>query len=373
MKIVTARLESWMREFYFNTEIDIGSSGVQNFSMKELRKLAGITQRELDRVVFHDSSTVGSSQLRKAIADRLADGDLERVMVTHGSSEAIYLVMNSLLREGDEVVCLDPCYQQLFAFAESIGCRLKSWPLRFEEGFAPDIEEVKKIIGPQTKMVVVNFPHNPTGACLNFNEQAGLIQRIREVNAYLVWDAAFAELRYDAAPLPNPSLLYDRAITIGTLSKTYGLPGLRVGWLIAPAELLASCVHLRDYTTLHLSPLVEFIAQKAIEHGDVLLNIRLEQARRNLQLVSRWIAQHCDVLAWAPPSGGVCAFPKVNLALDMEAFCRRLAREYSVLLVPGTCFNRSMHFRLGFGDRTARLEEGLSRLSSLLSSYVRDG
>src|SRR6185369_8973452 len=235
------------------TEIDLSSSGVQNFSFGELRKLFNITPDDLDRIVLHDSRTLGDPELRRAIANRWASGNPERVMATNGSSEANYLVMNSLL---------EPSYQQLYSIARTIGCKLKHWRLRFENSFRPDLSEARRVIGPQTRMIVVNFPHNPTGASLTPPERDELIELAASAGAYLVWDAAFTDITYDGAAFPDLCDQYDRAITLGTLSKAYGLPGLRVGWCLAAPDVLERLVRLRDYTTLHLSPLVEYVATR---------------------------------------------------------------------------------------------------------------
>ncbi|MCG6137826.1 MAG: capreomycidine synthase [Nostoc sp. LLA-1] len=368
-EIAPALLEGWMRDYYFNTEIDIGSSGVENFSLAELYQLTDLTPEELNRVVFHDSSSLGNFGLRKEIALRWGNGDPEQVMVTHGSSEAIFLIMNGLLQADDEIVVLDPCYQQLFSIAESIGCKLQPWRLRFEHNFAPNVEEAKRLITSRTRMVVVNFPHNPTGASLTPEEQAELIGAVAEVGAYLVWDAAFADITYNGSPLPNPNLQYDRSISMGTFSKAYGLPGLRFGWCIASPDVLARFVHLRDYITLHLSPLVELIAQRVIEKADRLLNIRLQQACTNLEILSEWVEQHQNFVDWARPQGGVCAFLHLRGISDTETFCHSLANNYKVLLVPGSCFNYQGHVRLGFGGATSDLNEGLIRLSKALATY----
>src|SRR5262249_23099827 len=151
-----------------------------------------------------------------------------------------------------------PAYQQLFSIAESIGCKLKHWRLRFENSFRPDLSEARDLISRHTRMIVVNFPHNPTGASLTPAEQDELIELAAGAGAYLVWAAAFADLTYDGPGLPDPGERYDRSITLGTLSKAYGLPGLRVGWCLAAPDVLESLVRLRDYTTLSLSPLVEY-------------------------------------------------------------------------------------------------------------------
>ena len=363
--IAPALLEEWMREYYFKTEFDIGSSGVQSFSLGEIRELLGITQSELDNIVFDDSETLGGFGLRKAIAERYGNGDPERVIATHGSSEAIFLIMTALLNPGDEVVVLDPCYQQLFSIAKSIGCRLKFWPLRFENGFIPDVEEAKSLITARTRMVVVNFPHNPTGASLTSEQQEELVKATAAVGAYLVWDAAFAEITYDSARLPDP-VQYERSISMGTLSKSFGLPGLRVGWCLASADVLERFAKLRDYTILHLSPLIELIAQRTIEQAQVVVGERQRQANANLGILKVWCDEHRDFVEWIPPRGGVCSFPRLRRISDVETFCHRLARSYGVLLVPGSCFNKPFHVRLGFGGATPKLMEGLSRFSTLL-------
>jgi capreomycidine synthase len=367
--IAPALLEGWMRDYYFNTEIDIGSSGVENFSLAELFQLTNLTQEELNNVVFHDSSSLGNLELRRAISSRWSDGDPEQVMVTHGSSEANFLIMNGLLNAGDEVIVLDPCYQQLFSIAEAIGCQLKRWQLQFERNFAPDIEQVKSLINSRTRMVIVNFPHNPTGVSLNKKEQDDLIDAVAEVGAYLVWDAAFADIVYDGSPLPYPNLRYDRSISMGTFSKCYGLPGLRFGWCLASPEVLARFVHLRDYMTLHLSPLVELIAHRVVESADNLLKIRLQQAHTNLEILYKWVEQHQEYVEWSRPQGGVCTFLRLRDISNSEAFCHHLANVHKVLLVPGTCFNHPSHVRFGFGGATSDLNEGLNRLSKALVTY----
>jgi len=366
MEFPRALLEEWMRKYYFDTDVDIGSSGVEDYSLAEIRELLGITREELDEVVFHDSQTLGGSGLRQALADRWTGGDAERTMVTHGSTEANFLIMTALLEAGDEVVVLDPFYQQLYTIAEVEGCRLRRWPLPWERGFRPDVEVLEELVGPRTKMVVVNFPHNPTGATLTREEQERLIRTVADVGAYLVWDGAFAELTYDAPPLPDPVLQYDRALSMGTLSKAYGLPGLRVGWCLGSPEVLEKFARLRDYTILHLSPLVELLARHVIEKAEVLVSRRLETARRNRERVEAWIEEHREDVEWVPPAGGVCGFVRFRGDRDVEELCHRLAREHRVLLVPGSCFHAPEHARLGFGGSPEELEQGLGALSRAL-------
>jgi aspartate/methionine/tyrosine aminotransferase len=219
-------------------------------------------------------------------------------------------------------------------------------------------------------MVIVNFPHNPTGVTLTCEEQLNLIRAAEEVGAYVLWDAAFGELTYDGASAET-LFQYERAISMGTLSKAYGLPGLRVGWCVAATEVLERCVRLRDYITLHLSPLVELIAERAIERADILLDIRRRQATINLDVLEEWVNQHRSLVEWARPQGGVCAFLRLGGIADTQALCHQLAQDFRVLLVPGVCFKHPEHVRLGFGGPTAGLTQGLARLSGLLKNYHR--
>ncbi len=367
-KIAPALLENWLRDYYFTTEIDISGSGVEDFSLAEIRKHVGITQQELDNLVFHDSPSLGCMGLRQAIARNCGSTNPERVMATNGSSEAIFLVMNALLQPGDKVIVLDPSYHSLIHIAESIGCQIERWHLRFEQQFVPNIEELKSLVTPDTRMVIVNFPHNPTGVSVSVETQKEIIDIVASVEAYLVWDAAFAELTHTNPPLPDASLLYDKAISTGTLSKAYGLPGLRVGWCLASTEVLERCVQLRDYTTLALSPLVELIAQRVIQKADNLLNIRLPQIRTNLEIVAEWVDQNKEFVKWVRPQGGVTTFLYFPDIPDIETFCHYLVNSCGVLVVPGTCFYHPNYVRLGFGGSTVKLKEGLSRISTLLKN-----
>lgn len=366
LNLPPALLEDWMRDYYFSTEIDIGSSGVQDLSMPELRRLVGLDLAELDEIVFHDSQTLGGADLRRALAERFSQGRSDRTMATHGSTEANFLVMNSLLEAGDEVLVLDPIYPQLSQIAEGLGCRLVRWPLRFEEGFRPDLGEARSLLNPRTKMVVVNFPHNPTGASLSVEEQAELLELCAGHGAYLVWDNAFGDITYDEPPLPDPHVRYDRCISMGTMSKSYGLPGLRLGWCLAEPEVLQRFVLLRDYMTLHLSPLVERVATRVIDRADDVLALARQRSARNLDLLESWVAEHEGLVEWQRPRGGVCSFPRLPGVRDVEAFCETLGRKLRVLLVPGSCFGQPQHVRLGFGGEPGRLQEGLERFSKLL-------
>ncbi|WP_433389494.1 capreomycidine synthase [Micromonospora sp. KLBMP9576] len=367
MDITTARLEAWMRDYYHEVDHDIGSSGVRDLTMAEFRGLCGFDLAELDPMIFHDSESFGGARLRAALADRWTGGDVDRIMVTHGSSEAIYLVMHLAVEPGDEIVVVDPAYQQLHDIAAWRGCRVTRWPLDASNGFAVDLDRLRELAASRPRMIVVNFPHNPTGVSITPAEQRELVEIAAEAGAWLVWDHAFGELTHGAEPLPLPTW-YDRSIAFGTFSKSYGLAGLRVGWCMAPPELQARMALLRDYIALYVSPVLEFFAEQAVRHADRIVALQREHAAGNLRLLRQWADSAPELVRFAQPAGGVTAFVEFPGQPDVVGMCRRLAEEHRVLLVPGYCFGDAYasHARLGYGGTTAELTAGLSRLEHLL-------
>jgi capreomycidine synthase len=371
MDLAVARLEAWMRDYYHHVDHDIGSSGVRDLTIAELRALCGFELDELDRMTMHDSESHGGTALRTALADRWAGGDVDRMMVTHGSSEAIYLVMELMLEPGDEIVVVEPAYQQLHDIAAGRGVRVTRWSLRTdvpEDAFAVDLDRLRELAAGRPKMIVVNFPHNPTGRSITPAQQKELVDIAAAAGSWLVWDHAFGELTYTTDPLALPE--YDRLIAWGTFSKSYGLAGLRVGWCLAPPDVLDRMALLRDYIALYVSPILEFFATQAVLNADRIVAHQRDHARHNLALLTRWCDANPDLVRLTPPDGGVVAFVELLGRRDVVADCRRLAVDHRVLLVPGACFGDAHRdrVRLGFGGTTAELTSGLDHLERVLRS-----
>lgn len=363
-----------MRDYYHAVDLDIGSSGVRDLTVAELQELCRFSLDELGSMVFHDSESYGALGLREALAERWSHGDVGRMMVTHGSSEAIYLVMHTVLEPGDEIVCVEPAYQQLHDIAAARGCRVTRWTLDAERGFAVDLERLRQVAARRPAMIVVNFPHNPTGVSITTEQQDELIAIASGCGAWLVWDHAFGELTYRRPPLALPTDRYERCIAFGTFSKSYGLAGLRVGWCDAPPSLLAEMALLRDYIALYVSPILEFFAERAVRNADLIVEMQRRHAAGNLRMLRTWAESAPDLVRFTEPEGGVSAFVELPGQPDVEASCRRLAEQHRVLLVPGSCFGDqySSFARLGFGGTAAELAGGLSRLEEVLRSDLRE-
>ncbi|MFD9624127.1 capreomycidine synthase [Streptomyces virginiae] len=343
MDIAPALLEDWLRERYFTAAVDISSSGVENYTVNEVLALAGIGAESLGSIMLRDSHSLGGIELRTALARRY-DTHPGAVIATQGSSEAIYLVLHALLRAGDEVIVQTPAYHALREVAAAIGCRIIPWQLCSEGGIVSNPDDLLELITPQTRMVVLNFPHNPTGATVTPAQQAAIIEACARHGTYLAWDNAFRELVYDRQPLPDPALTYPRAVSFGTLSKAYGLPGLRVGWAFAAPEILKDCVRHRDYLSLALSPLVETVATHAIDHADELLKPRLAQAQHNRDVLANWLTANAGHIQCDIPAGGVTTFPRLTTVPDVRKFTDDLHRAHGVLVVPGDCFAPPLPF-----------------------------
>jgi len=355
-------LEAWYRELLPLARFDISSSGVEAYGFAELRALTGLSNEDLDEVVLEDSVSFGAPRLRAALADRYAGGDASRVMATHGSSEAIALVLGALLNPGDRVVIVEPVYHSFRTIAEQRGCLLTEVPVGSLLSDADGV--LDRALAPGARALIVNFPHNPTGATISDDRLEALLGKARRAGCVLVRDAAMAELPMDGTP-PGRDAPAD-AVTFGTLSKAFGLPGLRVGWCVAPPALIERTLAARDRTTLFLSPLVELIAARSVRAADALIGPRLERARRNLGLLGEWIEKHRDFVGWVRPQGGVCGLIELAGVSDTEPFCRTLLERTGVLLVPGRAFNRPGAVRIGYGGPRAELIEGLARLSTAL-------
>ncbi|MEV1046243.1 capreomycidine synthase [Streptomyces sp. NPDC049916] len=366
-------LEEWYRRHLAPGIYDISSSGVHPYTFAEIRERCGIRTEDLDAIEMDDSVSQGGAGVRQAIADRYAAGDADRILVTHGSSEAIALTLHALLRHGDRVVVQEGIYHSLAHHPRAAGCETATLPASAVRDGEIDPGALEALVTPGTRAVIVNFPHNPTGVTLSRQGLKQLTEHVEAAGATLVWDAATAEITHRWEVLPDPGAAGGNTVSYGTFSKTFGLPGLRVGWAVAPPELIRAAFPLRDRTTLFLSPLVELIAERAMRHADTLIGERAAGARRNLTRLTAWAAHHRDLVHWTPVEGGVCALPVFRELADADAppaaverFCLELLDRHRTLLVPGTAFGAPHGARLGFGGPEESFRAGLAGLSAFL-------
>jgi aspartate/methionine/tyrosine aminotransferase len=337
------------------------ASDCESLTVDELLQLAGASWETLGQLWLGYTESQGAPALRARIAELYASVSADQVIGLAAPEEGIFLTMHTLLEPGDEVVVLTPCYDSLVNIVEYLGCRVARWsvveadePPDGPGGWRLDLDTLERLITPHTKLVIVNFPHNPTGYLPSHDEWQAIVQLVERVGAWLFSDEMYRGLEYDpAARLASGCDTYERAITLAGLSKTYGLPGLRVGWLaLQDRELRDRILGWKDYTTICASAPSEALAQVALQVRDQLAARSQRIIQDNLALAEPFFAHWREVFRWNRPQAGSVALAGLR-GRSARDFSSRLIAEQGVMLLPST--------GLGFGDGHVRF--GLGRLN----------
>ncbi len=355
---------------------DIAESGIYPLNTAELIELLPADQRQsvLDELLslrLGYTEARGTARLRGELASTYEDVSPDDILVTTGAIEANFLLFTSLLDVGDHVVAVYPAYQQLYSVAKAIGCDVTPWNVSQRAGrFAYDIDELERLVRPGTRLIVVNTPHNPTGATLTDADLARIYDIAESNGALVLCDEAYRWLDIpDGRPLAAPMRnLGPRAISVGTVSKPFGLPGLRIGWIAATDEIAQKCWSTRDYTSLSPAGLSDYLATVALRNRDALIVRNGEIMRSNLAVADVWFAEHADLAAWDRPRGGLLALVRYAAANPSSEVADHLAKDYSVMLAPGSAFGYEGHLRIGIGQRPDVFAEGLRRTATYLRS-----
>ena len=370
MRIEPFRLERYFAAHEFRVKHVLSASDCESLSLAGLLEMASPETAELWRGLrLGYTESQGHPRLREEIAGLYESVAPEGVVVA-APEEAIFIAMHALLAPDEHVIVLAPAYQSLHEVPRSIGCEVTPWPLEAgAHGWRLDIGRLESSFTERTRMLVVNFPHNPTGAMPTRAELEAIVALAASRGAWLLSDEMYRLLEHDSADrLPAVADLYDRGISLSGLSKAFGLPGLRIGWLAArdpalPARFLA----LKDYTTICSSAPSEVLAIAALGARDRILARNLAIVRTNVAEAERFFATHADSFDWLAPRAGSVAFPRWRGEGTADRLCSGLLDSSGVMLVPGSLFNDTgEHVRIGLGRRD--LPEGLALLGKFLSS-----
>jgi len=368
MNLPPFKLERYFARYEFNVEYLLCASDCQSFTVQELLSLEPDAAARFGEHWLGYTESPGSPSLRQEIAGIYTGISPEQILVHSGAEEAIFLLMHAILGPGDHAIVHFPCYQSLIEVARGTGCDVSPWTAHEGDAWALDLDELERLIRPETRLIVVNFPHNPTGYLMPDDKYRRLNGIAQERGIILFSDEVYREAEYNSADrLPSACEINPTAISLGVMSKTYGLPGLRIGWVATrDVTLLAKMAALKDYTTICNSAPSEFLAELALRHRPALVERNLEIIARNLSILDSFFERHADRFVWHRPKAGPIAFPRL-LDGDIEAFCHDLVTTSGVLLLPGTVYeDTGNHFRIGFGranlpEAVARLEEYLDR------------
>lgn len=368
MDIPPFKLERYFARYEFTARYLLCSSDCESMPVGDLLALEPGAEEAMRRHWLGYTESPGSPSLRKEISRVYNSISPDDVIAFSGAEEGIYLFIHAILKAGDHLIVHWPCYQSLFEVARSIGVEVSFWEAREENNWALDFNELRHLLKPETRAIIVNTPHNPTGYLFSRSDFERLNRFSQENGLLLFCDEVYRELEYDSADrLPAACDVNWISVSLGVMSKSYGLAGLRIGWIAThQAEVLRRIAALKDYTTICNSAPSEFLAELALRHREQLAARNLQIIQGNLVRLDDFFARHADRFEWVRPKAGPIAFPRLLLG-DIDTFCDKLVQESGVLLLPGSMYDHpGNHFRVGFARRN--MPDALDRLEKFLKS-----
>ncbi|KAH6884850.1 aminotransferase class I and II [Thelonectria olida] len=391
-------IEQWINEYEFVPDVlDLASSCAAPISLKEISALS-TDKTTTNLIEFPDpllyGDPHGSKTLRQTIAENLGDNPLTKseiltaddVLVTQGGIAANFAVFQSLLNPGDHVVCIYPTFQQLYTVPATLGADVSLWKLKKDDGYVPDVSELNRLVKPNTKLIVINNPNNPTGVPIPRSTLQQIVDFAKSRDLILLSDEVFSPLYHGlfdnpaAVPPSAVALGYDKVIATGSMSKAFGMAGIRVGWAATKSKaIMDALVSSRQYTTISVSQIDDRIASYALSEAVrvPLLKEKVAIAKTNLGLLEEFINQHSDVCSWVKPTASTVAFvqfSKNGTPVDDEQLGKDLMAKAKLLVVPGgTCFGDGQEFagfvRIGYVCRTDILKAALEQLGLYLKEH----
>ena len=369
MRIKPCRIDQFFGKYEFNAKYLLSSSDAESRNIKELLELEpGAHERLLQQWCGYTESP-GAPALREVISEIYPRIKSDDVLVLSAAEEGIFVLYHALVSRGDHVIVETPCYESALEVARSTGAQVSEWRRSFQNGWAHDPAALEKLLQPNTRLIYINTPHNPTGLLM----PAGVFQEVIKLAArrgiIVFCDEVFRELEHDpASRLPAACEVYERAVSLGSISKTYGLPGLRLGWLASrDADIIQRCLDFKYYTTICSSAPSEFFTALALRHREVLVKRNREIVLRNLPLLDAFFRQRSNLFEWIKPNAGPLGFVRYKPERDVFAFCEDLVRDSGILLLPGNVFDQPHHIRFGYGRKN--MPEALAQFGAYLDTH----
>lgn len=357
-------LERHFAKYEFDVPFQLSCSDCEPYKQKELVEMASKETHQLwDELTLSYTESAGHPQLRQEIAGLYTGIEADEIL-TCIPEEGIFLAMNTLISKGDEVIVSSPAYQSLYEIARGIGGKVKEW--RSENGLF-NIEYLQSLLSPKTRMLILNFPHNPTGAHLSVNDFNQIIKWCEELNITLFSDEMYRGLEQQPDDrLPTAPAVWSGAISLSGMSKSFALPGLRIGWLVCrDKEVMQKLIILKDYTSICLSAPAEILSIIALQNHQAIWKRNLAIISKNIILVNDMVSRNPNTISWIPPKAGSVAYLYLKNGETSQNLCDRLLEEKQVLAIGSHLFNDpTPAIRLGlgrkdFGEALIRLEEGI--------------
>ncbi len=362
------KIERYFAKYEFSAKYLLSCSDCESLTLPELLALASPQDRDrFESLHLGYTESPGLPDLREAIAGRYetASGDDVLIMTPE---EGIYVTMRALLQPGQDVICVYPAYQSLYEVAADKGCRIIQWPIYKDGGrWQIDIDFLRDHVSANTGMIIINFPHNPTGFMPDHSQFQAIIDIARENNLYLFSDEMYRLLEHNPdGRLPAMVDSYEKGISLSGLSKAYSLPGLRIGWVALKDSEARRCIlGYKDYTTICNNAAGEILALIAIKNADKLVQDNRNLLAENLRLAEAFFQRYANIFEWLPPLGSPVTFPRLLLETSVDDWCRHIVESQSIMVLPGSVYDfPGQHFRIGLGRRN--FPESLAQLDSYL-------
>lgn len=371
MEIQAFGVEEWLNVWENDAVYDIAGSSIASMTLEEILNLdpAGkdVLLAELLQKKMNYGWIEGSPEFKEEVAKLYRTVKPSQILQTNGATGANFLALYALIERGDHVVSLYPTYQQLYDIPRSFGAEVSLWKIHEEDKWLPSLDELRQLVRPNTKMICINNANNPTGAIMDRSFLEGIVEVAREVGAYILSDEVYKPLE-DGLDVPAIVDIYEKGISTNSLSKTYSVPGVRVGWVVANDEVTELFRKYRDYTMICAGVFDDFITTHVLKHKEAVLKRNQAIVSENLAIVKDWVAKEPRVSLVFPRHVST-SFIKVDIPEETESFCIRLLKEKGVLLVPGNRFDMPGYARLGYCTHTETLKNGLQNLSEFLRQF----
>ena len=364
MKIREFKMERWQSIHENVVQYNLAESGVLPFTVREL---VGNDLENFSSARLGYGHTNGSPELRELISHIYKEQTDRNILVTNGSSEANFISIWNLVERGTKIAMMLPNYMQIKGLTQALGAKLKSFKLLERNDWAPDIEKLKEIVDKSTKLIIVCNPNNPTGAVLSSSDMKAISDLASDNKAWILSDEVYQGAEFNGSTTPSFLDIYDRTVVTSGLSKAYGLPGLRIGWVAGPESLIAQLWSNRDYTTIAPSVVSDLLARIALKKRKQILERTRSILHTNLPILQEWV-DRSDTFSFVKPTAGAIAFMRYQLKSNSTELARKICEHKSVLVVPGDHFEMDGHLRIGYGDKPDYLRAGLD----LIHQFVQE-
>ncbi len=367
MDIKPFAVEEWMNKYETGAKYNIAETCVNSISINELFDMTGENKEEFlesfcaRRLTY--GAIEGNHRFKEGVCKLYHTIKPENIVTTHGASGANHHIFYSLVSPRDRVISIMPAYQQLYSIPESYGADLKIMHLKPENNYLPDLDELENLAVKGTKLICINNPNNPTGALMNKELLIDIIDIAKNADAYLMCDEVYRHLTQNDGWCNSVADLYDKGISISSMSKVFSMAGVRLGWIAThDMDVIKSCLSHRDYNLISCGMFDEALSAVALKHSDIILKRNKGIVRENLCILDKWINSEKH-FSYVKPEAGTTALVYYDFDMPSYDFCEQLYHKTGAFVTPGDCFEQPYSMRIGYACDRQELVKGLEAIS----------